>query len=131
MDSRIVLFDGYCNLCSAAVQFIIKRDSQAKFKFASLQSDVAREILTRTSADIIGLESVILYEGGRIFTNSTAAIKIAQNLDGVWPLCSIFLLIPRQLRDFIYRWIAKNRYRWFGKKEQCWLPTMDLKSRFL
>jgi predicted DCC family thiol-disulfide oxidoreductase YuxK len=127
----IVLFDGVCNLCSASVQFILRRDSGARFRFASLQSAAGQELLARLGIDSQGIDSVVVIEGDRWFKESDAALRVAWHLGGPWRLLTVLRLIPRPLRDRAYRLIARNRYRWFGKKETCWLPTPELQGRFL
>lgn len=127
----VVLFDGVCNLCSNSVQFIIKRDPKARFKFASLQSAYGQAELTRFNLDPTQLHSIILVQGDTFLERSNAALEIARHLSGAWPLFYAFKIVPRFLRDPVYNWIARNRYRWFGKKNECWLPTPELKSRFL
>jgi predicted DCC family thiol-disulfide oxidoreductase YuxK len=127
----VVLFDGVCNLCSNSVQFIIKRDPKARFKFASLQSVFGQAELTRLKLNPNQLHSIILIQGDAFLERSTAALEIARHLSGVWPLVYIFKIVPRFLRNPVYNWIARNRYRWFGKKNECWLPTPDLRDRFL
>jgi predicted DCC family thiol-disulfide oxidoreductase YuxK len=127
----IVLFDGVCNLCSGSVQFILRRDPGARFRFASLQSPAGQELLARFGIDGQGIDSVIVIEGDRWFKESDAALRIARHLGGLWRLLTVFRLIPRPLRDRLYRFIARNRYRWFGKQETCWLPTPELRGRFL
>lgn len=127
----VVLFDGVCNLCSGSVQFILKRDPQGLFRFASLQSDAGRRLMTEHGLDPDALSSVVLLEDGRAWQESSAALRIARRLPGGWKLLRLFSVIPRPLRDAVYRWIARNRYRWFGKTEACWLPTPELKGRFL
>ena len=137
----IILFDGVCNLCNASVQFIIERDPTAIFRFSALQSDFVQSILAKNavnmaSSDIpkIGAEggdSVILVENGNVYDRSTAALRIARRLSGAIKFLYIFIVIPRPIRDFFYKIIAKNRYRWFGKQDACWMPTKELKARFL
>jgi predicted DCC family thiol-disulfide oxidoreductase YuxK len=127
----IVLFDGVCNLCSGSVRFLIRRDPQANLCFASLQSDAGRRLQAERGLDPDALASIVLVEGERCMAESTAVLHIVRQLSGAWPLLSALLVVPRPLRDLLYRWIAKNRYRWFGKKESCWLPTPELASRFL
>lgn len=127
----IILFDGVCNFCDASVQFIYARDPKAKFGFAPLQSDFAKARLEELAFDGKGVDSVMLIENGKVYTHSTAALKIAQQLSFPWPLFAIGWVVPRPLRDAVYNFIAKNRYRWFGKKEHCMMPTPALKSRFL
>jgi predicted DCC family thiol-disulfide oxidoreductase YuxK len=127
----IVLFDGVCNLCSGSVQFIIRRDPAGRFRFASLQSPAGQELQTRLGMDPQALDSVILVEGDHWYKESDAALRIARGMKGAWKLLTAFRLIPRPLRDAAYRLIARNRYRWFGKQETCWLPTPELRERFL
>lgn len=129
-SETVVLFDGVCNLCSGAVQFIIKRDPSAHFKFASLQSDFGQHQLKRFNLDTGVLHSVILIQDNQYFQRSDAALMISRKLRGGWPLMYGFKILPRFLRDGIYNIIAKNRYKLFGKNDSCWIPTPDLKSRF-
>ncbi len=126
----IVFFDGVCNLCNAAVRFIVKRDPRGYFRFASLQSDTAAQRIPPDCREKAG-DSIILLEDGVCYGKSTAALRIARRLSALWPLLYAAILIPRFLRDPIYAWIARNRYRWFGKKDVCELPTPELKSRFI
>ena len=127
----IVLFDGVCNLCNGSVQFLLKRDREGRFRFAALQSDTGRSLLAEHGLDPNALSSVVLIEDGKIWQESSAALRIARYLPGAWKLLRVFAAVPRPLRDAVYRWIARNRYRWFGKTETCWLPTPELKARFL
>lgn len=131
MTNPIVLFDGVCNLCNGSIQFLVKRDPQAYFRFASLQSDTGQKLQAALGMDPQALDSVILVEGDRWYKESDAALRIARNLPGAWKLLAAFRIIPRPLRDAAYRLIARNRYRWFGKAEPCWLPTPELRGRFL
>jgi predicted DCC family thiol-disulfide oxidoreductase YuxK len=137
MESPIILFDGVCNLCNASVQFIIERDPTAIFHFASLQSASGQAILAENALnatlqnDASAEDSVILVENGKIYDRSTAALRIARQLSGGVKLLYVFIVIPRPIRDFVYKFIAKNRYRWFGKQDACWMPTKELKARFL
>lgn len=124
----MILFDGYCNLCNGFVQFVIKRDPKAKFRFAPLSSDYARDSINVAGIDP---ETIVLVDNGRIYTKSTAALKIATGLNGAYQLLGIFRIIPRFIRDAIYDWIARHRYRWFGKQESCMVPTEANKNRFL
>lgn len=128
--SPVILFDGVCNLCNGSVLFIIKRDPQANFRFASLQSDFGQQQLLKFNRQAT-LESVLLIESGKLYDKSSAALKIASKLSGVWPLLSLFRIVPKSWRDGVYTWIARNRYRWFGKREACMIPTPELKSRFI
>jgi len=123
----IILFDGYCNLCSGAIQFILQRDKKKNFKYASLQSDFGKDILQRNGLSSSNIDTVVLIENGMAFTYSTAIIKIARRLSGLWPIFYGSILIPKFIRDGMYKYIAKNRYRWFGKKETCLMfpPTQE------
>ena len=130
MDKPVVLFDGVCNLCTGSIQFILKRDKEKKFLFSSLQSNFGQSLLKKFGLLPDTYNSFILYQDGNIHTRSTAALKMFQQLKG-WKWVKIFWIIPRFIRDAIYNLIAKNRYRWFGKKNECWVPTKELLSRFL
>lgn len=126
----VILFDGYCNLCSAAVQFILKWDKKSQFKFASLQSDFAEKNLAAQHRKQ-NPESIVLLENGEIYFQSSAAFRIAKRLSYPVKLLYVFSIFPRFITDAVYKVIAKNRYRWFGKKQSCWIPTPELKERFL
>lgn len=127
----VLLFDGVCNLCSGAVRFIIPRDPRGRFHFASLQSAAGERLVSELRIDRQALDSVILIEDGRWYAESDAILRITGLLGGAWRLFGAFRLIPRPLRDRLYRLVARNRYRWFGRKEVCWLPTPELRARFL
>lgn len=131
MEHSIVLFDGACNLCNASIQFIIARDRQGRFKFASLQSQSGKTLLSRFQLDPQKLYSVILVQHEKVYDRSRAALEIARRLDGLWPLMYVFIIVPPFLRNFIYDWISRNRYRWFGVRQECMMPTPDMKARFL
>jgi len=126
-ESPVILFDGVCNLCTGSVQFVIARDSRKQFRFASLQSPVAERLLGRRD----DLESMVLVEDGAIYRKSTAALRIARRLDGLWPVLAVFLVVPRFLRNAVYDWIGSRRYRVFGKRDACWVPSAELTERFL
>lgn len=130
-DRPIILFDGVCNLCNASVNFVIDRDPRGVFRFGALQSEQAAPILVEHGIADEALDSIVLLEGGRVFRRSTAALRIARRLGGGWPILYLFIIVPPFLRDIIYRWIANNRYRWFGRSESCRVPTPDLRERFL
>lgn len=130
-DSSIVLFDGVCNLCNSSVQFIIKRDKKKKFLFAPLQGKKGQEIFLKHSLPAGELNSFILAEGDNIYIKSTGALRMLKKLGGPWSLLYAFIIVPPFIRDGIYSWVAKNRYKWFGKKDSCMIPTPDLKERFL
>jgi predicted DCC family thiol-disulfide oxidoreductase YuxK len=126
----VILFDGVCNLCSSSVQFILKRDKEKKFLFASLQSAFGQNLLQQFHLPIDNFNSFILYQDGKIFSKSTGALKMFQQMKG-WKWVKIFWVVPKFIRDAVYSLIANNRYKWFGKKEACWLPTPELRARFL
>ncbi len=128
---QIVLFDGVCTLCNQSIDFIIQRDHKSVFKFASLQSDFAQGLLKGYPIDAHALDSVLLIKNGKLYQKSTAALHIARQLKGGWKLLYGCLIIPRFLRDAVYQLIARNRYRWFGKKETCRLPTPEERAKFL
>ena len=130
-ESPIIFFDGTCNLCNGAVQFIIKRDKNNLFRFSSLQSDFFRQISANFLLGDQRSDSILLLENGRFFDQSTAALRIAKNMSGMWPLLYGFTIIPTFIRNAIYRFIARHRYQWFGKRESCWVPTPELRSKFL
>ncbi|HYP50343.1 MAG TPA: thiol-disulfide oxidoreductase DCC family protein [Pyrinomonadaceae bacterium] len=130
-DKAIVLFDGVCNFCNDTVNFIIRRDRKDSFRFAALQSEIGQKLLRQYDLNAPGIDSVVLIENGRAFTHSTAALKIARRLGGAWQIFSVFQFVPRPARDFFYRLFARNRYRLFGKREVCMMPTPEIKARFL
>lgn len=127
----MLLFDGVCNLCNASVQWILKRDRKGVFKFAALQSDTGQMLLRQFGFSEKNFDTVVLVTDGRIFTRSDAALEIVQRIGGVWSLLAVFKIIPRSIRDTIYDWVARNRYRWFGKKEECMLPRPEWRERFV
>ena len=127
----ILLFDGHCNLCNAWVQFIVKRDSAGTIRFASLQSGAGRRLLEEHKIDENYIESLVFFEEERFSVSSTAVLRTLSYLDD-WQKHLIFLtVVPRSLRDLVYRFIARNRYKWFGRREQCMIPTTELSKRFL
>ena len=128
---NILLFDGVCNLCNWLVRFIIKRDRNAHFKFASLQSETAIQLLQRFDLKPGQSGSVVLISGDRVFQKSTAALRVLKGMPGFWKLLYVFIVVPRPLRDLVYDWIARSRYRLFGKRDECMIPSADLQSRFL
>ena len=127
---RIILFDGVCNLCNTSVQFIIKRDSTGYFKFASLQSETGQSLLKKHHVNN-DLNSVVLIENETVYLKSSAALRVCSKLGGPWPILSIFRILPPFFTDLLYDIAAKNRYKWFGKKESCMLPLPEWKHRFL
>lgn len=132
MNSQpIILFDGICNLCDGAVQFIIKHDPDKIFLFASLQSEAGQNLLKQYHLPADNFNSFILVQDDKVYNKSTGALKVARQIKGAWSWLYIFMIIPKFIRDGVYNWIAQNRYKWFGKKDACMLPTPELKARFL
>jgi predicted DCC family thiol-disulfide oxidoreductase YuxK len=127
----IVFFDGHCALCCASVRFIIRRDRKARFVFAALQSPTGQKLLHKVKSSALASDSIILLEDQQVFEYSTAALKIARHLDGAWPVLYVLMAAPRWLRDAFYRWVARNRNRFFRRYEECWLPGPSYQGRFL
>lgn len=127
---RIILFDGECNLCNSSVQFILKRDPNEEFKFTSLQGKIGQDLLNRHGLGM-DVNSFILLEDEKLYLKSDAALHVCRQLNGLWKLFTIFLVVPRFVRDFVYDIVAANRYRWFGRNESCLLPSSKWKDRFL
>lgn len=131
LKKSVILFDGVCNLCNASIDFIIKRDKKDHFRVGALQEEAGKNLLSKFEVNPEYLDSLVLIEDEQIFFRSTAALKIAKNLSGLWPLFYGLIFLPSGLRDGIYDWIGKNRYRWFGKKNTCRLPTPEERAKFL
>ncbi|PJA98727.1 MAG: thiol-disulfide oxidoreductase [Ignavibacteriales bacterium CG_4_9_14_3_um_filter_30_11] len=127
----LIFFDGVCNLCNSSVNFIIKRDKNEKFKFVSFQSSKAAELLNKYNYTDNKLDTLVLLKNNTIFAKSTAALLISKELNSFWKIFYIFIIIPKFIRDFVYLYISKNRYKWFGKKDFCMIPSPDISSRFL
>ncbi len=131
-NKKLILFDGVCNLCNSSVQYVIKHDKKNLFMFTALQSDIGQEIINNYSIDTSKIDSILLYTPERgINYKSTAALKIAQHLGFPQNLMTVFFIIPAFIRNWVYDYIAKNRYKWYGKKDACMIPTPELKSKFL
>lgn len=130
-DTAVIFFDGVCNLCNASVNFIIDRDSKRYFRFAALQSEAGQRFLNQHGLNATDFDSIVLYEDGQIYQKSTAALRIARKLDFLYPVLYTYIVIPVKIRDFFYNLIATNRYKWFGRRNECRIPTPELKSRFL
>ena len=131
-DKKIILFDGVCNLCDETVQFLIKRDKKDIFRFVAIQSDLGQEIIQHIGIDTSKTDSIILYiPGEAYYYKAEAALKIGKELGGAYSLLSIFTLLPKVLSNGVYDFIARNRYKWYGKKESCMIPTPELKAKFL
>jgi predicted DCC family thiol-disulfide oxidoreductase YuxK len=127
----IILFDGICNFCNSSVNFIIKRDIKDIFRFASLQSDKGQQYLSKFNLSQKEFGTIILIENDEFYTRSTSVLRIAKKLKGIWKLFYIFIIIPSPFRNFFYSLISKHRYKWFGKRDVCRIPTEEEKSRFL
>ncbi|MCP1182796.1 thiol-disulfide oxidoreductase DCC family protein [Paenibacillus sp. 1781tsa1] len=127
----IVLVDGVCHFCQGLTKWIIKRDPEGKYHFASLQSDVAKALLVKGNLSTDSMDTFVLIENGKYYTRSTAALRLAKGLKFPYPLLYVFIIVPKFIRNAIYNWVASNRYRWFGKDEACMLPTPEIKDRFL
>lgn len=131
-DKKIILFDGICNLCNGFIQFVIKRDKEDLFRYASLQSDIGQKLITERGIDTKTIDSVVLIEPGiAYYIKSDAALQIGKNIKGYRTVSKLLYLISRSLRNIVYDFIARNRYRWYGKKEQCMIPSPELKAKFL
>ncbi|MGO3706949.1 MAG: thiol-disulfide oxidoreductase DCC family protein [Mesonia hippocampi] len=131
-NKQIILFDGVCNLCNSFVNLVIRQDKKDRFRFASLQSEIGRKLMEERNLDPDKLDSIILINSGvAYYLKSAAALQIAKHLSGGYKLLSYFSFLPENFRDFIYTYVANNRYKWYGKKEQCMLPSPEIKAKFL
>lgn len=131
IDHPIIFFDGVCNLCTGVVKFVIRHDPKRRFRFASLQSEVGQQLLKQYNLPSEEFGSFILFEKGEVYTKSTAALTVAKNLNGLLPVWHTFIILPKFIRDGVYNLVARNRYKWFGKKEECWIPTPALNELFI
>lgn len=130
-DHPIILFDGVCNFCNSAVNFTLKRNKKANIRFAPLQSAAGERLLEHYHLPPTDMQSFIFIEKGVAYKQSTAGLKVCRHLNGLWPLCYGFIIVPKFIRDGLYNWIARNRYKWFGIKQECMIPSPDVKTRFL
>ena len=131
-DKKIILFDGVCNLCNSSVQYVIKHDKKDVFRFVPIQSGLGQKIIKHIGISLKHIDSVVLYKPGKAYYyKSTAALEIAKCLGGIFTYATFFRIIPSGIRDILYDYIAKNRYKWYGKNESCMIPTPELKSKFL
>lgn len=131
-NKQLILFDGVCNLCNSSVQYVLKRDKKQQFLFTSLQGETAKSIIQHFNIDIAKMDSILLYSSEKkIYYKSTAALKIAFKLGFPTNFLAGFLIIPTFIRNLVYNYIAKNRYKWYGKKDACYIPTPALNARFL
>lgn len=131
-DKKIILFDGVCNLCDATVQFLIKRDKKDVFRFVAIQSELGQEIISYIGIDTSKTDSIILYEPGiAYYYKAEAALHIASELGGIYSLMSVFKVLPKGISNAVYDYVARNRYKWYGKKDACMMPTPEMKAKFL
>ncbi len=130
-NKKLILFDGVCNLCNYSVQKIIKFDTSDTFVFTSLQSNLGQNILKELNIDSQQIDSIVLYDSDKYYIKSSAILKIVNDFGMLWKWTQIFWLLPKPIRDYLYRIVAKNRYKWFGKKQQCMLPSNDIKAKFI
>ncbi|MCP4457565.1 MAG: DUF393 domain-containing protein [Cytophagales bacterium] len=129
--NNIIFFDGVCNLCNSSINFVIDRDPKLFFKFAPLQSAIAKKMLSPVQVDPSALDGIVYYRDGAIYQKSRAVLEIVKEMKGAWPILYVFVIVPGFVRDLFYNLIARNRYKWFGKQETCRIPTPELKSRFI
>lgn len=130
-DHPLVFFDGLCNLCNRSVQFIIRRDKKKRFRFASLQGATGQAVLQQFNLSLNDFHSFLLLENGKLYTRSASALRVARKLNGGWKLLYGFMIIPAFIRDWVYAIIARNRYKWFGRRAECMVPAAELNDRFL
>lgn len=130
-NNNIILFDGVCNFCNAVTNFIIRQDKKKIFRFAAFQSTVGQKILKQLNFSLDSFETFLFIANGKIYKKSNAALRLYNKLSWYWKWTQLFWIFPRFFRDWIYDIIARNRYKWFGKREECMVPTAELKERFL
>ncbi|MBL0355804.1 MAG: thiol-disulfide oxidoreductase DCC family protein [Chitinophagaceae bacterium] len=130
-DQPVILFDGVCNLCNGAINLTIKCDKKNRIKFAALQSEAGRQLAKQYGLPENDLRTFLLIENRKVYSRSTAALRVCRLLPGMWPLCYGFIIVPAFIRNGIYDLVAKHRYKWFGRRDQCMIPTPELRARFL
>jgi predicted DCC family thiol-disulfide oxidoreductase YuxK len=130
-EHPVILFDGICNFCNSAINFVLKQDKKGIFRFAPLQSEAGQKLLQRYNLSTKDFDSFVLIDNGKVYKKSTASLRVMSKLPWYWKEVQILRIIPTAFRDAIYDFVARNRYRWFGKKEQCMIPTPELRRRFL
>jgi predicted DCC family thiol-disulfide oxidoreductase YuxK len=128
---QIVYFDGVCNLCEGTVQFLLRRNKKKNLLFASLQSNAGQKMLSQFGLPLNNFNSFVFVENGKLYQRSTGALRVTKYLSGMWPMLYAFIIIPSFIRSAVYDYIARNRYKWYGQKNECWVPTPELKQRFL
>jgi predicted DCC family thiol-disulfide oxidoreductase YuxK len=131
MDGAIVLFDGVCNFCDSSVNFVIPRDKKKYFRFSPIQSTTGQKLIGQYHLENIRLQSLILIENNKAYTYSTAILRMTRKMSGLWPMAYALIIIPALIRDSIYKIIARNRYKWFGKKSECVIPADDVRERYI
>lgn len=131
MDKPVIFFDGVCNYCNALINFVIRQDKKKIFLFATLQSEAGQKILTENKLPAIDPDTFLLLENGKLYSRSTAALRISNKLPWYWKWTQLFRIFPKFIRDGVYNLIARNRYKWFGKKEECMIPAPEIRERFL
>ncbi|MBC7863661.1 MAG: DUF393 domain-containing protein [Bacteroidia bacterium] len=129
--AEIILFDGVCNFCNSSVQFIIRKERKPELKFASLQSATGKFLLEKYKLDAKSLDTLVYIQNGKAYTRSSGALRITKKFKGLWPLLFGFIVVPPFIRNWVYNWVAKNRYKWWGKSDSCQIPTPALKIRFI
>jgi len=127
----VILFDGICNFCNSTVNFTIKRDQKAIIQYATLQSEKGRMFLRQYNLPVDKMKSFVFIIEGKVYLKSAAALMVCRNLKGLWPLCYAFIIVPRFMRDGIYDWISSHRYKWFGVRQECMMPSPEVRKRFL
>jgi len=130
-NHKIILFDGVCNLCNASVNFVIQRDTKDVFRFAALQSEIGKKYISEFNINPLDTDSIILIDKDKCYIKSTAALHIAKSMSGAYPLLFGFIIVPRFIRNWVYDYVAKNRYKWYGKRESCMVPTPEFQRNFL
>jgi len=130
-ENPIILFDGVCNFCNGAINFVLKQDKKDVFRFAPLQSEAGQKLLQQYNLSTAEFDSFVLIDNGKVYKKSAASLRVMNKLPWYWKEAQILRIIPTAFRDAIYDFIARNRYKWFGKKEQCMIPTPEMRSRFL
>ncbi|MBH5317719.1 thiol-disulfide oxidoreductase DCC family protein [Paenibacillus sp. GSMTC-2017] len=127
----VALIDGHCHMCQTITRFLVKHDHKGKFRFAALQSTAGKQLLAQGSLKDKTFDSFVLYDNGKYWIKSSAALRVAQRLGGWWALLYVFIIVPPPIRNIVYDWVARNRYRWFGKSDVCLMPTKAVMARFL
>ncbi len=130
-EQPVILFDGVCNFCNSAVNFVIKRNKRTIIHFAPLQTKAGQELLKQYNLPTEEMKTFVFIENGKVYTRSTASLKVCRYLRGLWPLCYGLIIVPKFIRDSIYNWVSRNRYKWFGVRQECMIPTPEVRERFL